>query len=167
MDQPEVCVHQEVTALWLQALPSPVPLAPSAIALAFAALRSVLAVHQGKITHTDSLFFIAKWLLTLSADWTMWNSRLHSMSQHASAHVRFYCLGSNSTSPSGPCFPGFYCTGGSTSPLQYEAEEGFYTLEGAARAEPCPLGFFQPVGNDTEHTEYQLPLIWKCILEMR
>ncbi|KAM4567238.1 uncharacterized protein PAE49_010636 isoform 2-T2 [Odontesthes bonariensis] len=69
---------------------------------------------------------------------------LHSPEECISCPPGFYCIGSNSTSPSGPCFPGFYCTGGSTSPLQYEAEEGFYTLEGAARAEPCPFGFFQP-----------------------
>ncbi|KAF3847745.1 hypothetical protein F7725_020773 [Dissostichus mawsoni] len=56
----------------------------------------------------------------------------------------FYCLGSNNTSPSGPCFPGFYCTGGSASPVQSEAEEGYYTLERAARQQPCPLGTYQP-----------------------
>ncbi|XP_033971267.1 zonadhesin-like [Trematomus bernacchii] len=56
----------------------------------------------------------------------------------------FYCLGSNNTSPSGPCFPGFYCTGGSASPVQSEAEEGYYTLERAARQQPCPLGTHQP-----------------------
>ncbi|XP_036928145.1 uncharacterized protein LOC119004899 isoform X4 [Acanthopagrus latus] len=56
----------------------------------------------------------------------------------------FYCLGSNNTSPSGPCSPGFYCTGGSASPVQNEAPEGYYTSEGASRAEPCPLGTFQP-----------------------
>ncbi|XP_035857407.1 zonadhesin-like [Sander lucioperca] len=55
----------------------------------------------------------------------------------------FYCLGSNNTSPSGPCFPGYYCTGGSATPVQNEAEEGYYTLEGAARPQPCPLGTFQ------------------------
>lgn len=60
--------------------------------------------------------------------------------------LSFYCLGSNSTSPSGPCFPGFYCTGGSASPTQNEAQEGHYTLEGASRAKPCPPGTFQSVG---------------------
>ncbi|XP_070399343.1 multiple epidermal growth factor-like domains protein 6 [Nothobranchius furzeri] len=56
----------------------------------------------------------------------------------------FYCSGSNNTSPTGPCFPGFYCTGGSASPVQNEAQEGYYCSKGAARAEPCPLGSFQP-----------------------
>uniref|UniRef100_A0A3Q3IVN5 Uncharacterized protein n=1 Tax=Monopterus albus TaxID=43700 RepID=A0A3Q3IVN5_MONAL len=56
----------------------------------------------------------------------------------------FYCLGYNNSSPSGPCFSGFYCTGGSASPVQNEAEKGHYTLEGAFRAQPCPLGTFQP-----------------------
>lgn len=59
--------------------------------------------------------------------------------------VRSYCSGSNNTSPSGLCFPGFYCTGGSASPIQYEADEGYFTLKGAVRAQPCPLGTFQPV----------------------
>ncbi|KAK6297043.1 hypothetical protein J4Q44_G00331850 [Coregonus suidteri] len=53
-------------------------------------------------------------------------------------------LGSNNTSPTGLCSAGFYCTGGSASPAQNEAEEGHYTLEGAMRPEPCPLGTFQP-----------------------
>ncbi|CAB1347527.1 unnamed protein product, partial [Coregonus sp. 'balchen'] len=52
--------------------------------------------------------------------------------------------GSNNTSPTGLCSAGFYCTGGSASPAQNEAEEGHYTLEGAVRPEPCPLGTFQP-----------------------
>ncbi|XP_077578966.1 uncharacterized protein LOC144200596 [Stigmatopora nigra] len=56
-----------------------------------------------------------------------------------------FCLGSNNTSPSGPCSPGYYCTGGSDSPIQYEVEEGHFTLERAFRPEPCPLGTFQPV----------------------
>ncbi|CAB1443712.1 unnamed protein product [Pleuronectes platessa] len=51
--------------------------------------------------------------------------------------------GLNNTSPSGPCFPGFYCTGGSASPVQNEAETGYFTSEGAFRAQPCPLGTFQ------------------------
>ncbi|XP_058655214.1 SCO-spondin isoform X4 [Onychostoma macrolepis] len=68
--------------------------------------------------------------------------------QHAEKCVHcppgYYCLGTNSTSPSGPCFAGYYCTGGSATPVQHEAEEGHYSLEGAVRAEPCPLGNFQP-----------------------
>lgn len=71
------------------------------------------------------------------------------MSQCVSLPVSFYCAGSNNTSPSAPCFPGFYCTAGSASPVQNEAEEGHYTSKGAARAEPCPLGYFQPVGYTT------------------
>nr|XP_043888260.1 neurogenic locus notch homolog protein 4-like [Solea senegalensis] len=55
----------------------------------------------------------------------------------------FYCLGYNNTSPSGPCFPGYYCTGGSASPIQHEVDKGYFTLEGAFRAHPCPLGTFQ------------------------
>lgn len=69
------------------------------------------------------------------------------MCQYISLFISFYCLGSNNTSPSGPCFPGYYCTGGSASPVQNEAEKGYFTLEGASRAQPCPLGTFQMVGN--------------------
>lgn len=47
MDRQEVCAHREATALWLQPLRSPVLLAPSATALASAALRSVPAVQRG------------------------------------------------------------------------------------------------------------------------
>ncbi len=61
--------------------------------------------------------------------------------------LSYYCLGTNSTSPSGPCFAGYYCTGGSATPVQHEAEEGKYSLEGAVRAELCPLGTFQPVSH--------------------
>ncbi|XP_055369802.1 uncharacterized protein si:ch211-286b4.4 [Betta splendens] len=56
----------------------------------------------------------------------------------------FYCLGYNSTSPSGACFAGFYCNGGSASPVQNEADAGHFTAEGAFRSQPCPLGTFQP-----------------------
>ncbi|XP_028320851.1 uncharacterized protein LOC114474630 [Gouania willdenowi] len=69
---------------------------------------------------------------------------LSSEDECVSCPPGFYCSGSNNTSPSGPCWPGFYCTGASASPVQNEAEAGYYTLEGAARATPCPLGTFQP-----------------------
>ncbi|XP_038155551.1 uncharacterized protein LOC119792815 [Cyprinodon tularosa] len=72
------------------------------------------------------------------------SSGLRSPEECISCPPGFYCLGSNNTSPSGPCFPGFYCTGGSSSPLQNEVKEGFYSLEGAVKPEPCPLGTFQP-----------------------
>lgn len=61
--------------------------------------------------------------------------------------LSYYCLGTNSTSPSGPCSAGYYCRGGSATPVQHEAEEGHYSLEGAVRTEPCPLGTFQPVSH--------------------
>ncbi|XP_034024621.1 neurogenic locus notch homolog protein 4-like [Thalassophryne amazonica] len=69
---------------------------------------------------------------------------LRSLQECITCPPGFYCLGSNNTSPSGPCFPGYYCTGGSPSPVQNEAEEGYYTLKGAVKEEPCPLGTFQP-----------------------
>lgn len=61
--------------------------------------------------------------------------------------VSFYCLGFNNTAPSGLCLAGFFCTGGSDSPTQHEAQEGHYTWEGAAGAQQCPLGTYQPVGS--------------------
>lgn len=61
--------------------------------------------------------------------------------------VSFYCLGFNNTAPTGLCLAGFFCTGGSDSPAQHEAQEGHYTWEGAAGAQQCPLGTYQPVGS--------------------
>lgn len=59
--------------------------------------------------------------------------------------VSFYCLGFNNTASSGLCLAGFFCTGGSDSPAQHEAQEGHYTWEGAAAAQRCPFGTYQPV----------------------
>lgn len=144
MDQLEACAHLEVTVLRLQPPRSPAPLALSATALDSAHKMSVLAVRRGNLI----LFCFAVWLLRYqltgqckSYAFTLW------VIMPLFLHVSFYCLGSNNTSPSGPCFPGFYCMGGSSSPVQNEAEEGFYSLAGAARSEPCPLGTFQPVGS--------------------
>ncbi|KAL2085398.1 hypothetical protein ACEWY4_018718 [Coilia grayii] len=70
---------------------------------------------------------------------------LQHLQQCVSCPPGFYCLGSNNSAPSGPCAAGFYCTGGADSPMQMEAEEGHFSLEGAVRAQSCPLGTFQPV----------------------
>uniref|UniRef100_W5M2P7 Tyrosine-protein kinase ephrin type A/B receptor-like domain-containing protein n=1 Tax=Lepisosteus oculatus TaxID=7918 RepID=W5M2P7_LEPOC len=69
---------------------------------------------------------------------------LQSPGQCAVCPPGTHCSGSNNTSPAGPCAPGYFCTGGSSSSYQHEAQEGHYTLLGAVRAEPCPLGTFQP-----------------------
>ncbi|XP_039940848.1 multiple epidermal growth factor-like domains protein 6 [Hirundo rustica] len=55
-----------------------------------------------------------------------------------------YCDGTNNQAPSGPCAPGYFCTGGAKSALQHEVMEGHYSLAGAFKPEPCPLGTFQP-----------------------
>lgn len=56
-----------------------------------------------------------------------------------------YCDGTNNQAPSGPCEPGYFCTGGAKSALQQVVMEGHYSLTGAFKPEPCPLGSFQPV----------------------
>ncbi|KAM4702881.1 uncharacterized protein WCC33_011421 [Rhinophrynus dorsalis] len=68
-----------------------------------------------------------------------------------------FCDGSQGQSPSGYCSPGYYCIPGSTSPIQYEVLEGYFSLEGAFRPEPCPPGTFQPgtFSNVTGNTEMQ------------
>ncbi|KAI4904543.1 hypothetical protein NFI96_029611 [Prochilodus magdalenae] len=69
---------------------------------------------------------------------------LRQVKQCVKCPAGYYCLGSNSTSPTGLCSAGYYCTGSSASPIQHQAEEGHYSLEGAVKAEPCPLGTSQP-----------------------
>lgn len=59
--------------------------------------------------------------------------------------LSLYCDGTNSQTPSGPCQPGYFCTGGAKSALQHDVMEGHYSLAGAFKPEPCPLGTFQPV----------------------
>lgn len=136
MVRQEAYVHQEVTALQVLLPPSPAPLAPSAISLGSVHLRNVSAVHRGNITHC--YFFPIQ---------LFWHHLKRTRLQHTSLFVSFYCLGYNNTSPSGPCFPGYYCTGGSATPVQNEAEKGHFTLAGAFKAQPCPLGTFQMVGS--------------------
>ncbi|KAM8927608.1 uncharacterized protein RCH25_007839 [Pelodytes ibericus] len=55
-----------------------------------------------------------------------------------------FCDGHDGRAPSGSCRAGYYCTSGSTSPIQHEVMEGFFSLDGAFRPEPCPPGTFQP-----------------------
>ncbi|XP_035241562.1 multiple epidermal growth factor-like domains protein 6 [Anguilla anguilla] len=69
---------------------------------------------------------------------------LTGLQQCANCPPGYYCSGSNSTSPTGPCFAGHYCPTGSASPTQHEVEKGQYSTAGAARAQLCPLGTFQP-----------------------
>lgn len=56
-----------------------------------------------------------------------------------------YCAGTNNQAPSGPCEPGYFCTGGAKNALQHVVVEGHYSLAGAFKPEPCPLGTFQPM----------------------
>lgn len=142
MGRQEVCVPQEVTVLWVHPLLDPVPMAPSATSPASADLRSVSAVHQGNAIH-----LLLNTIHRIKAYSSIFGVHINQIFvEMFLSLVSFYCLGSNNTSPSGLCFPGFYCTGGSASPVQHETQEGYYTLEGAFRPEPCPLGTFQLVG---------------------
>ncbi|KAL8273758.1 hypothetical protein Esti_002358 [Eimeria stiedai] len=56
----------------------------------------------------------------------------------------YYCEGTTSTSPSGPCEAGFICTGGASNPKQKRAPKGHYAKEGAATATRCPAGTYNP-----------------------
>lgn len=87
---------------------------------------------------------------TLSNDKTNY-LRFLSFSTHS-----LYCDGTNSQAPSGPCEPGYFCTGGAKSALQQMVMEGHYSLTGAFRPEPCPLGSFQPVST----LEFTVRCLW-------
>nr|XP_038023610.1 multiple epidermal growth factor-like domains protein 10 isoform X2 [Anas platyrhynchos] len=71
-------------------------------------------------------------------------SGLRNLRQCLDCPPGLYCDGTNSQAPSGPCEPGYFCTGGAKSALQQMVMEGHYSLTGAVRPEPCPLGSFQP-----------------------
>ncbi|KYO38996.1 hypothetical protein Y1Q_0022586 [Alligator mississippiensis] len=71
-------------------------------------------------------------------------SGLSSLKQCLDCPPGLYCDGTNSQAPTGPCKPGYFCTGAAKTALQQVAMEGHYTLAGAFRPEPCPLGSFQP-----------------------
>lgn len=131
----EVCVQLEVTAHQLLPLLFPAPPGRSAAARGSVGLRTASSVHPGEVPDAGAPLTLCL-CLCVNPCLTL---------RHGRGPVSFYCSGSNNTSPSGPCFPGFYCTGGSASPVQNEAGEGHYSLEGAVRAEPCPLGTFQSV----------------------
>ncbi|CAM4684012.1 unnamed protein product, partial [Lepidochelys olivacea] len=72
-------------------------------------------------------------------------SGLKSLKQCLDCPPGLYCDGTNSQAPTGPCKPGYFCTGAAKTALQHVAMEGHYSLAGAFRPEPCPLGSFQPV----------------------
>ncbi|CAM5128032.1 unnamed protein product, partial [Natator depressus] len=72
-------------------------------------------------------------------------SGLKSLKQCLDCPPGLYCDGTNSQAPTGPCKPGYFCTGAAKTALQHVAMEGYYSLAGAFRPEPCPLGSFQPV----------------------
>ncbi|KAG9482440.1 hypothetical protein GDO78_011238 [Eleutherodactylus coqui] len=56
-----------------------------------------------------------------------------------------FCNGDGGSSPTGNCTAGYYCTEGSSSPVQQEVKQGYYSMAGAFRPEPCPPGTFQPL----------------------
>ncbi|CAM9824345.1 unnamed protein product [Bubo scandiacus] len=71
-------------------------------------------------------------------------SGLRSLRECLDCPPGLYCDGTNNQAPSGPCEPGYFCTGGAKSALQQVVMEGHYSLTGAFKPEPCPLGSFQP-----------------------
>ncbi|PKU33190.1 zonadhesin-like isoform x4 [Limosa lapponica baueri] len=71
-------------------------------------------------------------------------SGLRSLQECLDCPPGLYCDGTNNQAPSGPCEPGYFCTGGAKSALQQVVMEGHYSLTGAFKPEPCPLGSFQP-----------------------
>ncbi|XP_031989756.1 SCO-spondin-like isoform X5 [Corvus moneduloides] len=71
-------------------------------------------------------------------------SGLRSLQECLDCPPGLYCAGTNNQAPSGPCEPGYFCTGGAKSALQHVVVKGHYSLAGAFKQEPCPLGTFQP-----------------------
>lgn len=85
-----------------------------------------------------------------------WQNKLPEIFIFFSPTHSLYCDGTNSQAPSGPCEPGYLCTGGAKSALQQMVMEGHYSLTGAFRLEPCPLGSFQPVST----LEFTVRCLW-------
>ena len=56
---------------------------------------------------------------------------------------RFYCAGTFTDGPTGPCDPGHYCDGNATGPNQHKTPPGHYSEKQASYPIPCTLGFFQ------------------------
>ncbi|KAM4652057.1 LOW QUALITY PROTEIN: uncharacterized protein O3C94_014393 [Discoglossus pictus] len=70
---------------------------------------------------------------------------LVSLSQCLECPPGMFCDGLIGHAPNGYCRPGYYCPVSSSSPVQNKVMEGFFSLEGAFRPEPCPPGTFQPL----------------------
>ncbi|KAM7082943.1 uncharacterized protein J5F26_014046 [Ciconia maguari] len=85
-------------------------------------------------------------------------SGLRSIRECLDCPPGLYCDGTNNQAPSGPCKPGYFCTGGARSALQQVVMEGHYSLTGAFKPEPCPLGSFQPECS-VENGDYPLQVV--------
>ncbi|KAF6736840.1 hypothetical protein FQA47_014055 [Oryzias melastigma] len=169
MDRQEVCAHREATALWLQPLRSPVLLAPSATALASAALRSVPAVQRGSCFECQggrlcNKAGLSQPLLCPVGHYCPPDSSASipcpsgtyaeqpggETVQHCQpCEAGSFCKKTGLSGPQGLCDPGHFCTSGAftASPVSSHESRGLcppshYCPEGSDSPVPCPAGTY-------------------------
>lgn len=79
-----------------------------------------------------------------------------------------YCMSQGLSSPTGDCYAGYLCSGGQSSPnaAASRCAAGYYCLEGATSATPCPVGTFRTSDNgDSLASCYSCPVGYACETE--
>lgn len=148
----ELCVLLAPTAHLALPSPSPALQGLSATSVGSGASRSAWIAHLGechpglKANRSQVPKIPGTFLYWgCAVQWKKKKKKALLLSKGFFSQFSLYCAGTNNQAPSGPCEPGYFCTGGAKNALQHVVVEGHYSLAGAFKPEPCPLGTFQPV----------------------